>query len=96
MEIYYNQDIYPNLLNGIFDANKCLRLSQCVKNLGVYLDSNLTFDNHVNKVVSNCYLAIKNIGKIKHLLNREDLERLVHSFVTCKIDYSNVLLYVIS
>ena len=46
---------------------------------------------HVNHVTSFCYKLLKDIGSIKKNLEKDHLERLVHSVITSILDYCNSL-----
>ena len=81
-------------INGLFlNDSSCLRFSNTVELLGVSLDESLTFETHVNGLVSSCYYHLRNVGKIKRNLTKADLLSLVHSVVSSKLDYCNVVLY---
>ena len=41
-------------IHGTFIDSESIRFVDCVKNLGVWLDENLDFKTHVNKVISSC------------------------------------------
>ncbi|KAK0155946.1 hypothetical protein N1851_001518 [Merluccius polli] len=62
------------------------------RNLGVILDSDLTFIPHINKVVQCCFLHIRTISKIKHFLSQPDLEKVIHTLIFSRLDYCNSLL----
>ena len=84
----------PEKINGLVHPDiKCLRFNKCVTLLGAKLDESLSFETHVNKLVSSCYFHIRNIGKIKNQLPSEDLQILVHSVIISKLDYCNVILF---
>ena len=80
-------------LRGTFIDDSCIRFSSNVKLLGVSLDSYMTFDNHINKVVSECFYHLRNIAKIKRYLTVSESEKLVHAFVSSKLDYCNAILF---
>ena len=81
-------------INGLFlEDRTCLRFSNCVKLLGVNLDESLSFDKQVNEVVASGYFHIRTIGKLKSYMSKEDLESYVHSIISSKLDYCNVVLY---
>ena len=94
--------LYPPSLNkeviikGILFDDQCIRFSEFVKNVGVWIDKNLTMDKHVNHIVSHCYKILKDIGSIKKSLQRCHLEKLVHSVITSRLDYCNSLFMNIS
>ena len=82
-------------INGVFIDNdrSCLRFSNVVKNLGVQLDSALSFSNQINFCVSSAFNSIKLISKLKPFLNQKEKCTLVTSLVLPKIDYGNSLYY---
>ena len=80
-------------INGIFVGDSCIRFSSSVKLLGIQLDSCLNLDGHINNVVSECFYHLRNISKIKRYLTDQQTQKVVHAFVSSKIDYSNSLFY---
>ena len=58
------------------------------KNLGVVLDSSLSFRSHI---VKTCNFHIRNLYMIKKFVNRKNLVTLVHSLIVSKADYCNTL-----
>ena len=63
-----------------------------VRNLGVMFDQYMTSVPHVNKVCRAASLAISKIGRIQKYIDRPTAERLVHAFVTFRLDANNSLL----
>ena len=61
--------------------------------LNPYYNESLSFDKQVNEVVSRGYFHIRTIGKLKSYMSKEDLESYVHSIISSKLDYCNVVLY---
>ena len=61
------------------------------KNLGVLFDHKMNFEAHVKKVVQTCYFQLRNISQIKALLSKNDLEKLIHAFISSRLDYCNSL-----
>ena len=47
-------------------------------------------------ITSHCYKILKDIGRIRKHLNKDHLEKLVHSVITSRLDYCNSLLINIS
>ena len=79
----------PSILVG----DRIIKLADEVKDLGVTLDSYLTFKPHINKLCQSAYQSLRNIGKIRKYLSQHDCERLVHAFISSKLDYCNAILY---
>ena len=80
----------------ILDSEECIRFSDEVKNLGIWLDNHLNFNKHISKTVSHCHKLIKDIWRIRSVLSKEHTESLVHSVISLKLDYCNSLYYGIS
>ena len=64
---------------------------ESAKNLGVVLDSLLSFRSHIDSIVKTCNFHIRNLYMIKDLVNRKNLVTLVHSLIISKVDYCNSL-----
>ncbi len=67
-------------------------MSCTVKNLGVVLDSDLSFKNHISHVTNIAFFHLRNIAKLRNMLSVSDAEKLVHAFMTSRLDYCNKLL----
>ena len=63
------------------------------RNLGIILDTYLTFNNHIAKVCKVSHFHLRNISKIRKFLSKESTEILIHAFVSSKLDHCNSLLY---
>ena len=50
-----------------------------VRNLGVILDTDLSFSSHVKAVTKSAYYHLKNIARIRCFVSSQDLEKLVHA-----------------
>lgn len=67
-----------------------------VRNLGVIFDQDLSFDPYIKQTTRTAFFHLRNIAKIRHILSQKDAEKLVHAFVTSRLDYCNSLLSGIS
>ncbi len=65
--------------------------SSTVKNLGV-IDSNFSFEKHISNVTKTAFFHLRNIAKLRNMLPVSDAEKLVHAFMTSRLDYCNALL----
>ncbi len=81
-----------NLLDHNFKLDGCTVTSSTVKNLGVILDRNLSFENHISHVAKTAFFHLRNIAKLRNMLSVSDAEKLVHAFMTSRLDYYSALL----
>ena len=66
-------------------------VSKDTKNLGVYFDSTLSMKRQINCVSSSMLYHLRNIRSIRGLLTQEVTAMLIHSLVTSRLDYCNIL-----
>ena len=81
------------VIGGVFINGVCLRFVNNARNLGVLMDSELTFDAHISKVVQTCFSFLRKLHSIKHFLTKDHLKSLICSNVFSRLDYCNSLLY---
>lgn len=63
----------------------------CAKDLGVMLDSNLTYRDHVESTVASCMSRLGQINRVKHAFNKDTLTILINPLVFGTLYYcSNV------
>ncbi len=65
--------------------DRCPVTSSTVKNMGVILDSNLCFENHISNVTKTAFFHLRNIVKLRNMLPASDAEK--HAFMTSRLDY---------
>lgn len=63
-----------------------------VTSLGVIIDSDLSFKSHINKVTKTSFFHLRNIAKVRPFINQKDAEKLIHAFISSRLDYCNALL----
>lgn len=71
-------------------------ISSQVNNLGVLLDSMLTYSPHITSTVAQGYFHLRNLAGIRKYLSVDNQRTLVNSIVIAKVDNCNSLLYGIS
>ena len=64
-----------------------------VRNLGVIMDSTGTMSAHVSNLCRAASFALWKINKIRNLLDQSSTEKLIHAFITSRLDYCNSLLF---
>ena len=63
--------------------------SNSVRDLGVFLDNELTLRSHINKISSACFYHLRRLWQLRRLVDRAMMQRLVSAFVISKLDYCN-------
>ena len=63
-----------------------------VRNLGAYFDTTLNMEKHTSAVSKSCYFHIRNIGRIRNLVDDNTCKTLMHALVTTRLDYANALM----
>ncbi len=66
--------------------------SKTARNLGVVIDDQLNFSDHITKTAQSCRFALYNIKKIRPFLLEHATQLLVQALVLSRLDYCNALL----
>ena len=69
--------------------NEEINFKECVRDLGVLIDSNLTFEQQINEVVRKSGYCLRNIAHIKKYIDESSLKKLVINGVITRLDYCN-------
>ena len=65
--------------------------AQSVRNLGVVFDSNFNFSNHVSQVIKSTRVHVRDLHRIRPLLDLNTSVLLVNALVSSRLDYCNSL-----
>lgn len=66
-----------------------LQTTHKARNLGVIIESDLNFNNHIKLIAKSAYNHLKNIARINGFLCKEDIEKLVLAIIFSRLDYCN-------
>lgn len=80
-------------IESINVGNSKITPSKSVRNLGSWLDSNLSMSTHISKTCSTAFYFLHNIRRIRKYLSRDATETIVHALITSRLDYCNCLFY---
>ena len=69
-----------------------VRPVECVRDLGVLIDSNMTLSNHVNNVAGICFYQLHQLRIIRRSLTTDAAHSLVRALIHTRVDYCNGLL----
>ena len=61
------------------------------RNLGFIIDGAFNLDKQVSAVVKSSFFQLRLLAKVKPYLSRKDLEKVIHAFITSRLDYCNSL-----
>ena len=81
-----------NTNSNILIGSDRVESAPSARNIGAVIDANLTMSSQVSNVCKTCYIGIRQISKIRHLLTEEDTATLVNALVTSRLDSFNSLL----
>ena len=79
-------------INITIDGNT-LALSEKVKNLGILIDENLKFEQHINKCIGKAYASLRLIYSNRKFINRRTKRLLCDSLVLSHFNYGAPLYY---
>ena len=74
-------------------GDHCVSASNCVKNIGVTLDSSLSMENEIKAKCKSAWWQLYQISKIKKFLTTEQQKTVIVSLVISKLDRNNSLLH---
>jgi hypothetical protein len=61
------------------------------KDLGLTLDSYLTYDYHIKNVVSSCMAKLCQINRVKYIFDRDSLRLIINALVMSKLYYCSTV-----
>ena len=87
------QQLAKITIDGITVGHSVIALQSPVRNLGVWLDSNLSMGDHLTKTSSAAFYYLYNIRRISKYFSKKCTETLIHAFISSHLNYCNSLLY---
>ena len=87
-----NHKVNPSI-NGIHAAGEYIEVSNNVRNIGVIFYSHVNLEKHVMNTCKTAFYHFRNMAKIRNCLSQDNVETLVHAFISSKLDFCNALLY---
>ena len=64
-----------------------------LRNLGAWFDCHFNLNLHITKTCRSAFFHLLNIRRVRKYLRIESAEKLVHAFITSRLDYCNSLLH---
>uniref|UniRef100_A0A1Y1M732 Reverse transcriptase domain-containing protein n=1 Tax=Photinus pyralis TaxID=7054 RepID=A0A1Y1M732_PHOPY len=72
-------------------GGKAISIEDCVNNLGLVVDSNLRFKNHISRCIQRGYASLKIIYRTRHLLTRMQKATLCNAMVLSGLNYCDTV-----
>ena len=66
--------------------------SKSVRDLGIYLDADVSMSTHVSRTVSRCFGALRQLRTVRRSVPTDTFRSLVVSLVLARLDYGNATL----
>uniref|UniRef100_A0A8C6U6R4 Reverse transcriptase domain-containing protein n=1 Tax=Neogobius melanostomus TaxID=47308 RepID=A0A8C6U6R4_9GOBI len=82
-------DSIPGIKQFLGDLGQFAKPS--LRNLGVIFDKDMSLVQHCKQLTRNCFFQLRNISKLRNMVSRNDLELIIHAFVSSRLDYCNSL-----
>ena len=82
---------FPSPPSGTLASSE-IEFSNTVRDLGVFLDSDLSMKQHVTKVCQLAYMELRRIAAIRPFLTENATKTLVSSYILSRLDYCNCVL----
>ena len=73
-----------------------IKVSSFIKNLGIYIDSNISLTAHVDSLRKTILFHIRNLWRIRRFIDQETCHHAVRALVISRLDYCNSLFTVLS
>ena len=80
-------------LDSVQIGSCSIKFSNEVKDLGIFIDKNISFDHHISHLRKCCYAELRKISTIRPFINESSTVQLCVSLILSKIDYCNCLFY---
>ena len=80
-------------INEMQIGEATIQAKPVARNLGVMIDQTMAMEQQVTSICQSAYGNLHNIRSIRQMLTSKACEKLVHAFVTSRLDNANSLLY---
>ena len=89
---FHSKHRTPSSLPAIVIGDARIDTADSARDLGVTLDRTLQMKDHIRNIARSASFGIYKIGRIRRYLDQPTTERLVHAFVSTRLDCNNSLL----
>ena len=79
-------------LHSILVGTNLIEPSTCIRDLGVYIDSDLSMKSHIHRTAGSCFSVLRQLRSVRRSVPADVFQMLVGSLVISRLDYCNSLL----
>ena len=87
------RDKIKEICTDVSFAGCTIQPKDCVRNLGILFDNELSFDKQVLSTSQTCFWHIRNLRRVRSSLDFSSTKLLANALVSSRIDFCNSLLY---
>ena len=67
--------------------NKAIKTTNCVKLLGINIDSKLNFDSHITDLCKKASMQLNALNRFRAYIGNKEMEILINSFIYSNFSY---------
>ena len=80
-------------INSIKIGDCTVKSSRTARNLGATFDDTMCLNQHISSLVKSCNAQLRSIGQARRFLSTAATEKVIHAFLSSRLDNGNSLLY---
>ena len=93
LAVFYSKFRAKPDLFSIKVGDQIIHPKKSLKNVGTIFDETVSKLPQVNSICKSAFFHLRNISRIRKYLSRAAIERLIHAFVTSKLDSYNSIIW---
>ena len=67
--------------------NQTIKTTNCVKLLGINIDSKLNFDSHISDLCKKASMQLNALNRLRAYIGNKEMEILINSFIYSNFNY---------
>lgn len=88
-----NKEVFVLRKTQLIFSDERISISDKVTNLGRILDRHMTFDDQIDHVCKSSSNHLRSLFKIRRYLDQNVASKVLHAFLTTRLDYCNPLYF---
>ena len=87
---YYHDQVS---VDSVQIGNTAVAPTTSARNIGIIFDEHMSMNDQISHVCKSVHYQLRNLGAIRKFLSQDSCLKLVHAFISSRLDYGNALLY---